>query len=86
MLVKNVAELSFPEIDWEFIIDPQFLSFFFFFLRPVNEMNVEMYNLSKGINSKHLKYICIYLYIYSFKEVKCLVSLWFFFFFLQIKL
>lgn len=43
MLLKTVAELSLPEINWEFIIDPQFLLF-----QTVNEMNVEMHNLSKG--------------------------------------
>lgn len=31
MLLKNVAELSFPEINWEFSIGPQF------FLLTVNE-------------------------------------------------
>lgn len=43
MLLKSVAELSFPEINWEFIIGPEFLLF-----QTVNEMNVEMHNLSKG--------------------------------------
>lgn len=75
MLLKNV-ELSLPEINRTFIIGTQF-----FFLRTVNEMNVEMHNYLRVINSKHLKYICIYLYIYSFKEVKYLISLPFFLFF-----
>lgn len=79
MLLKNV-ELSFPEINREFIIGTQFCVVFF---QIVNEMNVEMRNYLRVINSKHLKYICIYLYIYSFKEVKYLISL--FTFFLQIK-
>lgn len=42
MFLKSVAELSFPEINLEFIIG-QFLLF-----QTVNEMNVEMHNLSKG--------------------------------------
>lgn len=58
-LLKNVAELSFPEIKWEFIVGPQF-----FPPSTVNEMNIEMHNYLRVINSKHLKYICIYLYIF----------------------
>lgn len=75
MLLKNV-ELSFPEKKQGI-----YYRYSIFFLRTVNEMNVEMHNYLRVINSKHLKYICIYLYIYSFKEVKYLISLFSFFIF-----
>lgn len=60
MLLKSIAELSFPEINWEFIIGPQFLLF-----QTVNEMNVEMHNLSKGNKQQTFKiYMYIFIYIY----------------------